>query len=370
MIMIYINRQLTITLQRVKGDTHMKDISWQQLEIDIRKLAEAVWGVNALPEVIAGVKCDAVLKYRKDYWIIIEISKNDSLSKVREDLAKFGVIKPSLMSKGIYSECYFVTSGEHSSIIESGKEFNIEIHTQKTFANKFLGTELYIRERLRFPFGSAVNPDSGEKDKSIYIPIYYIDEYGNRYTIERICNELLNGKKIILVGEFGTGKSRCLMEIFNNLVGNNNFQPIAINLRDNWGYKRLGHIIRNHLELLGLSEEFSDSLIRSLHRGNHILLLDGIDEIGSQSWSGDPARLTEIRKISLEGVRDIISECSSSGIILTGREHYFSSDDEMFECLGLKKEKVIKLKCPDEFSDEEILQYIKKNTNLPLVPEW
>lgn len=171
-----------------------------------------------------------------------------------------------------------------------------EVHTSKTFANKFLGSELYITERLNYPFGSAANPDSGEKDKASYIPIYYIDEDNKKYSVKDICDKLLLGKKVILVGEFGTGKSRCLMEIFNNLIGHNNFSPLAINLRDNWGYKRLGHIIRNHLELLGLSEEFSDGLIRSLRRGNHILLLDGIDEIGSQLWSGDPARLTEIRK--------------------------------------------------------------------------
>lgn len=348
----------------------MRSISWQQVEDDIRKLAEAIWGVNALPEEVSGVKCDIVLKLKRDYWIIIEVSKNNSLAKVREDLAKFGVIKPALISKGIYTECYFVTSGDHPSIQESGEGMNVDVHTLKSFANKFLGSELYINERLKYPFGSAVNPDSGEKDKSSYIPICYIDEDNKKYTIIDICNKLLSGKKIILVGEFGTGKSRCLMEIFNNLVENNNFPPIAINLRDNWGYKRLGHIIRNHLGLLGLSEGFSDGLIRSLHRGNHVLLLDGIDEIGSQSWSGDPARLTEIRKISLEGVRDIISSCSASGILLTGREHYFSSDNEMFECLGLVKENVLKLKCPDEFSNDEISQYIRQNTKLTSIPEW
>jgi hypothetical protein len=99
--------------------------------------------------------------------------------------------------------------------------------------------------------------------------------------------------------------------------------------------------------------------------------LDGIDEIGSQSWSGDPARLTEIRKISLEGVRDIITSCGLSGILLTGREHYFSSDEEMLECLGLSgNSKFLKLRCPDEFSDEEISAYIKQNTALVKIPEW
>ena len=53
----------------------MRSISWQQVEDDIRKLAEAIWGVNALPEEVSGVKCDIVLKLKRDYWIIIEVSK-------------------------------------------------------------------------------------------------------------------------------------------------------------------------------------------------------------------------------------------------------------------------------------------------------
>ncbi len=173
----------------------MRSISWQQVEDDISKLAEAIWGGNALPEEVSGVKCDAVLKLKREHWIIIEISKNDSLTKVREDLAKFGVIKPSLISKGIYTECYFVTSGEHPSIQESGEGMNVEVHTLKSFANKFLGLELYITERLRYPFGSALNPDSGDKDKSFYIPICYVDEDNNKYTIADICNKLISGKK-------------------------------------------------------------------------------------------------------------------------------------------------------------------------------
>lgn len=347
----------------------MASISWQQVEKDTIKLAKAIWGENVAPETIAGVKCDAVAKIDKDYWIVIEISKQNSLAKLREDLAKLNTVKQYLISKNIFTKCYFVTSANHPSIKDSGDSLNIEVHTLQTFANNFLGSEHYNVERSRAHFGSAVNPDSGQKDDSEYTPIFYIDDAGHRYTVSNICEALKAGKKIILVGEFGTGKSRCLMEVFNILAKNNIFPPIAINLRDHWGHKRLSYIIRSHLDLLGL-EKFSDSLIRSLRRGNHLILLDGIDEVGSQSWSGDAARLTEIRKISLEGVRDIISLCNSSGILLTGREHYFSSDEEMLECLGLSKDKILKLRCPDEFSDDEIKQYIQKNTKLQSVPEW
>jgi predicted NACHT family NTPase len=153
----------------------------------------------------------------------------------------------------------------------------------KTFASKFIGTREYLNERAAAPFGSAVDPDTGAVDQKTYTSIRYIDGAGAFHTDSEITRLLKTGRKIVLVGEFGTGKSRCLMQVFKNLAAENHvFVPVAINLRDNWGYRRFSHIIHNHLDALGLGE-FQNTLVRSLRRGNHVLLLDGFDEIGSQS---------------------------------------------------------------------------------------
>ncbi|MGQ9367511.1 hypothetical protein [Azospirillum sp. ST 5-10] len=340
------------------------------VEQKARKIAESIWGAVATPERESGVKCDAIVKYRSDYWILIEVSKRDGLDKLRDDLAKFAVMRTALMARGIYSECYFITSGNHSSLKESGVALNVEVLDLDGFATKFLGSRFYTNERLLSPFGSAVDPDTGKVDKAKYIEIKYVDKDGAQYGVSDIARKVESGAKIVLVGEFGSGKSRCLMEVFSELSAcGREFVPVAINLRDNWGYKRLSHIISNHLDSLGLGD-YADNLVRSLRRGNHVLLLDGFDEIGSQSWSGDPARLTEIRKKSLEGVRDVIQSCPGSGMLITGREHYFNSDDEMAECLGLKKSEIILLKCPEEFSEGEVRKYIEGNTSLKKIPEW
>lgn len=345
-------------------------MKWQEVEIEVRKIAESVWSVKAEPERVTGVKCDAVLKPRKDYWILIEISKRDDLDKLREDIAKLALVRTSLLGQKIYCECYFVTSGDHTSLRESGDDLNVEVHDLDSFASKFIGSNFYIQERKKSPFGSAVHPDTGEVDWSAYAAISYVDEVGRPYSVSDIAVDLKNGKRIALLGEFGTGKSRCLMEVFRHIVESSPiFPPIAINLRDNWGYKKLHHITANHLEGLGLGA-YTDNLVRSLRRGNHVVLLDGFDEIGSQSWSGDPKRLMETRKRSLEGVRDLIANCTGSGILITGREHYFSTLQEMAECLGQPLDQVLVLKCPEEFSEEELQEYIKNNTKLSSVPEW
>ena len=275
------------------------------------------------------------------------------------------------MGQGIYAECYFVTSGDgHPSLRETARASKVNFHTVSTFGAQFLGAREYIFERAKLPFGSAVVPETGGTDDSAYTPIEYKDDKGKRYSIGDIAKAVRTGKRLILLGEFGTGKSRCIKEAFHEIAkASTAFAPVAVNLRDNWGYKSLSHIIRNHLDVIGMGS-FADNLIKSLRRGNHPLLLDGFDEIGSQSWTGDPARLAEIRRKSLDGVRDMIQACPRSGLLITGREHYFSSDEEMLSCLGLSSSECIILRCPEEFTDSEARAYLRQNSKIDFMPDW
>ena len=344
--------------------------TWQELEKKIIRIAEVAWCSQAMPETINGVKCDCVIKIKADYWVIIEVSKSNTLEKLRTDLSKIATVRPFLFLQNIYAECYFLAEKPNPSLLESGKGYNVEVHSPNSFSAKFLGSSQYLSERVLKPFGSAVDPDSGEVDRSKYVDTKYVGIDGLGWTVSDICNKLKCGKKIILLGEFGSGKSRCLMEVFKELSSEEHyFLPIAINLRDNWGYKKFNHILENHLDELGLSE-FKSSLVRSISKGNHPVLLDGFDEIGSQSWSGDVSRLSEIRKGSLRGVRDLLEECKSNGVLITGREHYFNTDHEMLECLGLDERGAIILKCPTEFKEDELYKYIKDRIHINNFPAW
>lgn len=351
-------------------DLESKMTTWQTLEEHVRKISEIVWCVNAKPETIAGVKCDCVLKIKPNYWVLIEISKESTLSKLRTDLAKFQIMQGALFSKRIFPECHFITPEHFPSLYDSGRENDVSVYTPQEFYSKFLGANQYIFERRTRPFGSAVDPDSGETDKSSYVPISYYSKDGAKWSVEDIASNIEKNKKIVLLGEFGSGKSRCLMEVFSILIARHDaFTPIAINLRDNWGYKKFSHIVHNHLDSLGLGE-FKDALVRSLHKGMHPILLDGFDEIGSQSWSGDMVRLSAIRKSSLQGIRDLIDECNNCGVLITGREHYFNTDSEMLECLGLTETNTIILSCPNEFSTEELQSYISGRVKIDSFPSW
>lgn len=347
-------------------------MDWKALENRVRSIAEAKWSSTCRSEEICGVQIDGVLKVRSDYWILIEVSKSSTLAKVRTDLAKFGVVKPGLLAKGIYAECHFVTeNSKHPSINVTAKEFNVETHTLESFANKYLGSKQYITERLKLPFGSAVIPESGTPDDTNYTPINYVDKKGKKYTISDISDAIRAKKHVVLLGEFGTGKSRCLKEVFNNLIINDEeFAPMAINLRENWGINSMSLMVRNHLESIGFGEDVTGSVLKSIRSGGHPILLDGFDEIGSQSWSGEASRLVQTRRLSLQGVRDVISSSSENGLLITGREHYFSSEKEMLSCLGLDDRPCLILTCPEEFSEVEAKAYLSREAKDLALPDW
>lgn len=102
-------------------------MEWKELEEHVRDLASCHWASKANPETINGVSFDCVIKKRSDYWIIIEISKEETLDKLRTDIAKFAAVRAYLFSQSIYAESYFVcnhpteqmrVTGEGNSLLQ------------------------------------------------------------------------------------------------------------------------------------------------------------------------------------------------------------------------------------------------------------
>lgn len=346
-------------------------IDWQRFEDSVRATAALKWGRPAAAEEINGVRCDCIVRLRPDYWIAIEISKENGLDKLRTDLAKFAALRPYLFSQGIYVECYFVCLIEgHPSLRETGRGMAVDVHSFESFHKLFIDYESYKVARSARPFGSAVDPATGEIDKKSYIQVRYISNNGY-LSLQDMVDLLRRKSKIILLGNFGTGKSRCLQEIFrgiSELYMGLGVYPIAINLKENWGLQRGEEIVRRHFQDLGLSDH-CDSAIKLLRTDALCLLLDGFDEVGSQTWSDDPQRLGKIREESLSGVKDLISQ-AKGGVLIAGREHYFNSMDEMFKCLGLSPANTVLVECSDQFTEEEMAVYLGETHPGLILPPW
>lgn len=345
-------------------------MNWQEFEDNVRRIASSKWNAPAKPEEIAGVRCDAVVRVSPEEVVVIEITKEKSLSKLRTDLAKFASIRTALIPEGVVVRSYFISAQDVSSLRDTGKAHKVEVLSVKDFREAFVGKESYENERERIEFGSALDPETNKGDASAFVETGYFEKVsGKTYSVNEVASLLAEGKKVILLGEFGTGKSRCAKEVFHKVSNDDLLYPtLAINLREHWGHQTFDLIIRSHLSSLGLSR-LEDTAVKLARSGQLSFILDGIDEIGSQSWSGEPERLREIRRRSLQGVRDIITKLDGKGVLLCGRDHFFSNDDEMLSCLGLDQSAIV-LQCPDEFSDEQAVEYLQLNTGLTEFPEW
>ena len=100
------------------------------------------------------------------------------------------------------------------------------------------------------PFGSSVNPLTGASDDTEYVHVkYLIDGRKGEITTGNIANYLREGRNVVLLGEYGSGKSRCIREVFRKLseTAEGDFcYPIAIDLRKSWGLRQSGELIRRH----------------------------------------------------------------------------------------------------------------------------
>jgi len=351
----------------------MIQISWKAFEENVKLISSYIWNCNANKETIKGVNFDCVLKPKLDHWVIVEITEDTTLNKVRTDVGKFSSTRLSLMSEGIYPECFLVTKDEPTnSMQETGSENKIKVLSYISFSNLFLNYNSYYHVRTQKAFGSSVNPLSGEPDNIKYTPVFYENtRTRSNVDIKEISKLLLEGKKMILLGNYGTGKSRCIRELYFQL-GNKQlkslYYPLAINLKENWGTRKAEEMLRRHFDDLGLGEN-SNSIVKIVDKSSLMLLLDGFDEIGTQAWSDDPKKLKQIRTTALSGTKDLIQRCKG-GLIITGREHYFNNDSEMFSLLGLNPQDTIVLRCKDEFSDDEMKKYLSSLSNMIDLPFW
>lgn len=349
--------------------------SWKKLEEHVRDIATVVWRKPANADRIDGVNFDAVIGLSEEEVVIIEITENSTLEKVRTDVAKIAPVKFSLLAKGILAKTFIVMRDEPTQgMVDIGKPHKINVVSLKTFSVLAFDYPRYVSLRNGTAFGSAIDPSTGDPDKNDYVPVNYVDETERKILdVQAVSERLKKGESIVLLGDYGTGKSRCIKESFQLLseqcIGAASV-VFAINLREHWGAASASEIIAGHLQRLGLSG-FIDRAMQLLSAGHILLLLDGFDEVGSQTFGSTQTRRASIRRDALQGIRELI-ESSKAGVLITGRPHYFNSNKEMLDSLGMSKrrEMPLILKCAEEFSVAEAQDYLVNIGVKTSVPSW
>lgn len=339
----------------------------------MRSIAEKIWAVPCLPDRIGGVNIDGVCRIDPELQICIEATVEKNLNKVRDDIIKLNTAKHAALAKGIVIRAFCVVNSKVTPAMKEAAEASkVRVLTLEDFSRLFFNFYTYKAVRQRSAFGSAISPITGDPDDTRYVPVRYTVEGKNEDADARqIAEYLWAGKDVLLVGEYGSGKSRCIKQLFDILsteADARSCYPIAIDLRKSWGLRSANEIVRRHFNELGL-DDLESSAIRAFKSRSTVFLIDGFDEIGSQAWSSDASKIRAIRAKSLEGVKDIV-QSNSGGTLIAGREHYFTSSSEMFSALGLDKGRTVVIRSKDEFNDTELLEYFSSRDVEVALPRW
>jgi len=346
---------------------------WKTFEDQARGIASLIFGAPCHPGQISGTNFDGVVVVSALETAVLEISREFNVDKVRQGAGRIGSARLKLAADGVVLRGYIVLPRDATPAMQAVAEDNkLTVLSISQLAALFFEFPRYATARVSAAFGSSIDPLTGDTDKTDYVPVSYSDqETGKAYSVSDVADALLSGRNVVLLGEYGSGKSRCIRQIFSHLASDwdiNFAFPFAINLRECWGLNSADEIIRRSLDLLGL-DDLRAKAVRAFNSHSLILLLDGFDEIGSQAWSAEEARLRQLRARALGAARDAISK-SGAGTLIAGREHYFSSNEEMFSALGLNAKNTLTLRANDEFTEDELALYFDRANLAVELPTW
>ena len=347
--------------------------SWHDLEIAVREAANTIWGHQFKSLLIHGRQIDAYCDLDERYSVAIEVTEKKDINKIQEDLNKLIHVRNTNFSTTYrQTRCICVLAYEPTVAMKSVRQAtNIEVMGISDFKLLFLPFDAYHAARSKASFGSAIDPLTGAKDTTNYVSVSFLSESNNDIGVSDLIRQVDAGQVIVLTGEYGTGKSKCIEHVYEKLASSaweTGRFPLAIDLRKCWGLKDRYEIINRHFKDLNIPN-FSESFIKAYNSNIITLLLDGFDEMGVQLWSDDANALQTLRSDALAGVRDLISN-QNGRILVSGRNHYFDGNEEMVAALGLASSSVSMLRSKDEFTLEEITEFMSVNGREGEIPEW
>jgi len=245
----------------------------------------------------------------------------------------------------------------------------IHIISYQVLRSRLCDVEGYLARRGASPFGSIAYTD---RTSGVDVPPKFHDGSTSTVDVKSLVDKLSDGGDAILIGEFGVGKSHALKELYE-VFRKRYFKqpafrpfPIHINLRDCVGLRSPSEILRRHAEEIGFADE--RGLVSAWRAGSCVLLLDGFDEVVPSRWLGAVTTLKQVRWEALNPVRRLILEAPDQvGVVVAGRGHYFSSNDEMREALGLQGADFFRLR---DFDLDQARQLLTASGSDAVIPDW
>src|SRR2546425_568538 len=347
-------------------------------EEQVRAVARALWGLppgEGGAESYGTNQIDCVCR-TEDLVHLIECSLDRSQEKLLKQIQKLLNAQRDEQRRGNTVKMWVITKDEPIAEQRTlARKDAIAILSLEQFESRLFDARTYLDLRWRYQFGSATDPESDAPNvpEDEYVPLPLRDTTkGTQYDVNRVADLVLGGQRVILIGAYGAGKSLTIRELFRVLRARwfkreVREVPVALNLREHWGQTDVDEALRRHAAKIGF--EKSDQLVRSRNANRLVMLFDGFDELATQTWRVGPEATRRARRDALRLIR-AFSRDPRTKMLITGRDHYFDSDREMIESLGLSGAQVLVLSV-DEFTEQQASTYLRRKRKQDiLLPSW
>jgi hypothetical protein len=314
------------------------------------------------------------------------VTVSTRLDKVREDVSKLKAAEKIESRGGLPVRKWLITKHQlNAEHVRHCRENGVTTMTLELFKNHFFDGRSYIGKRRLAPFGSARNLDDDSvslpEDEYVILPMQITSDKQGKLTdsitisFEALLLRLVAGETLVLLAPFGAGKSLTAREVFLRLskeylkLGDGRI-PVVINLRDHWGARYADEILERHARVIGFTPR--EDIVVAWRAGLITLIVDGFDEMAAQVVAkvSNKNFMRDARFQALEGLRDLLSSVpAGTGIMITGRDHYFDNQRELAHALGISNRSysIIEL---GEFGEEESIKYLRKKGASGTLPAW
>jgi hypothetical protein len=352
----------------------------KDFEDEVRRIARLLWSQAEFggASIEDGKERDGIFE-TSEFVQIVECTVSRKKEKATEDFIKISKLIRQYRQKTPhkFTRGWFITlhepTADQRGVFKNSNNQVIPISFSQ-FQSKLVDAKTYINFRKDYPFGSVRDPETGDNRNTTfeYIPLDIVDDSQNIFSIESIASSLVTGKRFVLLGDYGAGKSATIREIFKKtsslfISGKISQFPVVLNLRDHLGQTNPVEALERHARNIGFPKPHE--LVRAWNAGLMILLLDGFDEVAIAGWAGKTKTLKDIRYRSMELIKKIIINTPTNcGLVVTGRAHFFDSPREMASALSINDNfKILNL---NEFNDIQIASFLNKMGWKDPIPEW
>lgn len=352
----------------------------QAFEDEVRRIAALLYpDPQGGASIEQGRERDGVY-VTEDTVALVEATRSTGLEKAQKDGAKLKSLANEMARKYPYHavKAFFITEKDPTAHqLDAIRKLGAPLAASSfhSFRNRLINVSDYLSVRNDYAFGSARDPETNDyKVKDPYIPLDFmdLDDPARRCTTDELVARVASGQRVVLLGEFGAGKSMTLREVYfrfraEHFTKRSDHFCIHLNVNDHQGQSDPVEALERHARRIGYYSPAQ--LVRAWRSGYAHLILDGFDEVFVPGWASGARPLREIRRKSVELVRRFMSESPATcGVLVAGRRHFFDDQSEMRGALGLLPNSLV-LSATD-FTEAQVQAYLSNRNWSTALPAW